>query len=243
MPTVVRDLVLARCWLLHGTLVSGGKDRHIILWDTENGKPMRTLRGHLDEVVAVACSADGGLIASASADKSVLVWERSPVAAAAAEELRAIHAVSTGHESVLLLKQNGQVIAKSVSTGEESMVADTGVGTYQIASSSDGKRMASVNARSGIRQYDLETGEALELYWKLPGAVSAIRFHPDGKRLAWVGEFNDIILSNGEVRVWEPTRGFELATLDGPKARITSLAFCDNGSRIVATCRDGSAWS
>jgi len=57
------------------TLASTGYDRLIKLWDTGNGKDLRTLKDHSDTVYGLAFSPDGALLASAAADRVVKVWD------------------------------------------------------------------------------------------------------------------------------------------------------------------------
>jgi tetratricopeptide (TPR) repeat protein len=56
------------------TIVSGGGDKTIKVWDMYSGQELRTLSGHTLTVMSVAISADGQTIVSGSGDKTIKVW-------------------------------------------------------------------------------------------------------------------------------------------------------------------------
>ena len=45
------------------------------MWDLESGRELRTLKGHSAAVNGVAVTPDGQLAVSASADKTLKVWD------------------------------------------------------------------------------------------------------------------------------------------------------------------------
>jgi WD40 repeat protein len=49
--------------------------RVIRLWEIATGRERRVLRGHLDQVHALALFPDGRTLASASGDSTILVWD------------------------------------------------------------------------------------------------------------------------------------------------------------------------
>jgi hypothetical protein len=53
----------------------GGRAAALILWNLKGGQEVRQLHGHVDAIRALAFSPDGKLLASASADSTLLLWE------------------------------------------------------------------------------------------------------------------------------------------------------------------------
>lgn len=63
---------------LEGEIISAGADRTIRVWGGRYGRPKLDLRGHTDQVYAIALNPqDTGLIVSASADNTIRLWDIS----------------------------------------------------------------------------------------------------------------------------------------------------------------------
>ncbi|XP_054714076.1 WD repeat-containing protein 3-like [Uloborus diversus] len=56
---------------------TGGRDNMIKQWDADNFQKITTLKGHQNEITAMAVSPDGKRIVTSSRDKSIRLWEKT----------------------------------------------------------------------------------------------------------------------------------------------------------------------
>jgi WD40 repeat protein len=99
----------------------------------------------------------------------------------------------------------------------------------RAALSPDGKIVAT--ATNQVHLWDAESGHELELLKTPLGAVDALVFSPDGKRLAFGG-------SRNTVKVWDVAERKELASLSGHSRLITGLAFAPDGKTLASVSVD-----
>ena len=56
------------------TIVSGGDDKTVKIWNLHSGELLNTLAEHTGPVTTVAISPDGRTIVSGSSDKTIRIW-------------------------------------------------------------------------------------------------------------------------------------------------------------------------
>lgn len=97
--------VLCFEWAMDGTsLLSGGKDSDIKIWDVLNDwKLLETIVGHKSSVLAVAFNKASGLIASAGRDSTIKLWN----GASLVPEMRAQRADDSGIKCGLMNNMDG----------------------------------------------------------------------------------------------------------------------------------------
>lgn len=96
----------------HGqTLIRAGYDRVIHVWDADTGKKLAAFKGHVDSVDAIALSADGKTLASASADATALLWDLTRVERTAAPVTSLTQSERDAHWRALLDDDAGKAFA------------------------------------------------------------------------------------------------------------------------------------
>ncbi len=90
------------------TLVTGGRDKKVKVWDVKSGRLLKTLEGHTDWVFAIAISPDGNTIVSGSRDFTTRAWDLST-----GKCLREYNGAKEGVRAVLFTSDGKRIITGS----------------------------------------------------------------------------------------------------------------------------------
>jgi eukaryotic-like serine/threonine-protein kinase len=223
-------------------LAVGGWDKTVKLFEPETGHEVLTLRGgHTDMVTGVTFSQDGRLLASASLDRSVKVWDATPWSGTEGGEslvLRgdgdALHAMTYSPDGRYLASTgfDGAVTLWDPLTGKElkSLRSDAGA-VFNLQFSRDSRRLVSANSRGVVKVWDVAAGKELSTFH---GNLASATLSPDGQRVAWwrVG---------GIVDIREAESGRQLLEFHAHPAPVIWGSFSPNGKRLVTTSWDKTA--
>lgn len=208
-----------------GVVASAGEDNRIALWPPRPGaQPLRVLEGHSETVVALAVSADGRRLASASWDGTGRVWDLRR----GAESL-----VLEGHRgnvNAIAFRADGQVATAGFDgtlrlwpEGEApKTLAEFGFPLNTLAALPDGT--LAVGGVDGMLRLVSPEGAVREVR---AGArpVVALAVSPDGVVLAAAS-------LGGSVTLWEVASLRLRHTLEGPGLPVWSAVFSRDGSSL-----------
>ena len=205
------------------------------LWDPLTGKQQAILKGHADQVFAVAFRPDGKQLASASRDGTIRLWDP-----ATGKETRLFHvqaqSVSFTPDGATLLAGGEKFKRIDLALGRETVLLEGVVGT--VAISPDGKLVATrqgvIDQPGTIHLWDALTGKEVRVLHGHAGNVWTLAFSPDGKRIASAGGIHENSrLRAHEVRIWDTATGQLLHLLRGSVDSVCSLAFNPDGRSLA----------
>jgi WD40 repeat protein/predicted Ser/Thr protein kinase len=208
-------------------------DKAIHLWDVTTGKELAILRGHEDQVLALAYSPDGKRLASGSADHTIRVWDP--------ETSRPL-AVLRGHQGPvanLVYSPDGRRILSvsfdghgyrlwDAATGQEIAVLGGQEGELAPAAFSPDSQRVVLGLGDKVGLAETTSGKQIAILGRHENLLTFVGFSPDGKRIA------SFTGPEQTVHLWDAVSGKPVAVLRGHTAYIVTLAFSPDGSRLAS---------
>ncbi|MBX7105224.1 MAG: protein kinase [Gemmataceae bacterium] len=239
------------------SLITGSHDPATRIWEFNSGILLRELKGHRWQVLSVCFNGDGTQLATANFDKTIKLWQ-----ADTGRELQTLKGHRRAVSSVVFHPDGRRLVSGSddhtVRVWEMADIGARGIfnqhlsQVYSLACSRDGRWLASTGGILDEHNHRLNSGELF--LWdrkkpgkprQLPGHISGVtsaKFTPDGRTLISTGGHWDNAkqqFCGGDVRLWDPVTGRQLASLNGHSVRVLSLAVSPDGKLIATGGVDG----
>ena len=194
--------------------------------------------GHTGGLDEIAYAPDGKTLASASADKTVKLWDT-----ATGQLLRtlqghtdAVRSISYAPDGKTLASASADSTIKlwNVATGE---LLRTLQGHKEwvnsVSYSPDGKSVASAGYDGTIKLWDTATGQLRQTLEGHKGGVVGVSYAPDGKTLASASD-------DDTVKLWDVATGKVLRTLQAHTDRIWSVLYSPDGKTVASASSDST---
>jgi WD40 repeat protein len=199
---------------------------------------IRKLRGHWGHVSAIAISPDGRLLASASQDKKIRIWNLADGALIRTLERHTEYVVG------LAFSPDGQTLASTSWDGVRVWGTSDGVEirnlteheyiVERVAFSPDGLLMATASGDKTARIWRAAEGKSLFVLGGAQGHkdyLTDVAFSPDGQTVATSS-------ADGTVRLWNVGDGKTRLVLTGPAGKVHNVAFSPDGTIVAAGAED-----
>ncbi|QLJ02757.1 helix-turn-helix domain-containing protein [Streptomyces sp. NEAU-sy36] len=201
------------------------------------------LTGHTAPIQALAFSPDGRILATASADHSVKLWDTSShqLMSTLAGHTDAVTAVAFSPDGRMLASASADHSVKlwDTSTQRETATLTGHTNTVNAVAFGPGGHILATGSSDGtVRLWDTATRRTASVLNPHTGAVLAMAFSPDGATLATAG-------TDHTVHLWSMASRRVTATLTGCKDAVRAVSFSPSGRTVAAGSDDGTArlWS
>jgi WD40 repeat protein len=200
-----------------------------------NIRESNRLSGHSGRVLSVRFSPNGNLIASASADRTIKLWNVNGTLLKTLKGHRnAVWSVNFSPDGKLLAStgNDGTIKVWNVATGKLLKTLQGHNPMLASVNFSSNGRILSVTSWNGtVGLFDLERAKLLTLIRAHQDIAGDSRFSPDGKILASAS-------FDRTIKLWRVADGKAVRTLTGHRDRLTGISFSPDGKTLASASFD-----
>jgi WD40 repeat protein len=204
----------------------------------EGPKERACLRGHTNEVPAIAFTPDGKTVVSGSLDRTIKLWdlttgkERATLRGHATSILSV--ALAADGRTLASASSDGVIKVWDLASGKERFTFHTpGFGGICVELSADGRMLASGGWDKWVRLWDLPSGRDRAAFQTM--THPRVAFAPDGKTLAIGGAVLPGGHFVGTLELWDVTTGKKRPGRRTHGGGIRFLAFTTDGRTLAST--------
>lgn len=217
-------------------LAASADERQVKLYASPNGQETAVLKGFKGQVVGLAFSADGSLLATVSAGKvpEIKIWSVE-----AQLELANLPAHGNGILA-LAFAPDGRTLATAGRDGtvrlwdvllnqERLSLTAHSAPVNTLAFSPDGSVLATAGKDQTLRLWDTATGQERRAIAGVSGEIRSLAFSADGKYLA---------AADNNIRLIDLTTAQQLLTYKGHRGAVCSVFFSADSKQLISASWD-----
>jgi WD40 repeat protein/serine/threonine protein kinase len=210
------------------TVAAASQDRSVYLADARTGR-VRVLRGHRDQVYAVAYSPRGDRLASATLAGEIRLWDSGGHTQSVLQHGAGVRSLAFDLEGRLASAGNDGKVRLWPARGQVPVVLEGHRGGLEaVAFSPDGALLASAGEDREIRVWRLGSSEPPRTLTGHEQTVYGLDFSPDGRLLASAS-------ADRTVRLWDLGTGWPIRVLGETGFQLRRLRFSPDGKRLAVS--------
>jgi WD40 repeat protein len=197
-----------------------------------------TLGGHANSVNEVSFSPDGTMLASASADKMLKLWDTSTK-----KEIKtlightnSVNGVSFSPDGIILASAGADNTVKlwNISTGKtiKTLTGHTSE-VNRVSFSRHGTMLVSASADNTVKLWNISTGKTIKTLTGHTSEVWGVSFSRDGTMLASTS-------TDKTVKLWNTSTGKTIKTLTGHTEWVWGVSFSPDGTMLASASADNT---
>jgi WD40 repeat protein len=207
-------------------LALGGWDASVSLWNVQSQNLLGILATSKGTVWDIAFSHGGDVLATASADSTITLWDLKT-----GNEFRTL----SGDDIIASASWDNTIKVWDASSGKELYTLSGHTRPVNsVAYNHNGTKIVSGSSDGTVKVWDMKTTKLLLTLRDHQRSVRDVAFSPDGSRIASASTDKTAI-------IWDANTGEKRLTLEGHQQTVWSVGFAHDGTQLITASSDGSA--